>query len=152
MGRWERRCNKTKKSGAKTKKPRGRNSKWVTVSQDSRKKKKKGSREQPEEEERKEKLRVDVDGGQPALRPTQRFGVTGRKRCDSGGEKNDTSVAACFVLRHTEGPCAGACTAQRPGCTFQYQSLPFHRRHITASPPAPPFPYNAAAPNALNPK
>lgn len=66
------------------KKLRGRNSKWVTMSQVSRKK---GSREQPEEEERKEKLRVAVDGGQLALHPTQRFGVIGRKRCHSGGEE-----------------------------------------------------------------
>lgn len=33
---------------------------------------KKGSREQPEEEERKEKLRVDVEGGQLAVRPPRK--------------------------------------------------------------------------------
>lgn len=56
-------------------KSRGRNPKWVTVSQDSRKRRKQRA---AREEERKEKLRVHVDGGQLTIHWIKMF-TNGRK-------------------------------------------------------------------------
>lgn len=90
---------------------------------------------------------MDVEGGQLAVRPPQKVRRDGEEAPRLGRGEDDTSVAACFVLCHTCGEVRGS----KAGCTFQYQPLPFHRRHITALPPTPPFFDMAAAPNALNP-
>lgn len=120
--RWsERRCNKW----CKNKNLRGRNSKWVTVSQDSRKKRKQRTARRGGEKGKTESPR----GRRPA-RSLARSSPASKVRRDReeaprGRGDHDTSVAACFVLCHTEGPRAGKCTAQRPAARFSINLCPF---------------------------
>lgn len=83
-----------KKNGAKTKPvsfniylhialERGRNSKWVTVSEDSRKK---GKRKQcAPVQGKKEKLRVSVDRGQPTIHWTEMYSNKSAMKERAGG-------------------------------------------------------------------
>lgn len=65
-----------------------------------------------------------------------------------GRAANDASVAACFVLCHTEGPRAGACTAQRPAARFSINLGPFI---AATSQRCHRFPTTLPPQNALNP-
>lgn len=109
-------------------KRRGRNSKWVTVSQDSAKKKEAESNERGGEKGKTE----SPCGQRPAhYSPDSNVRQREKRGCEvlhrsSAREKNNTPAGACFGLCHFE-----VRHTEKSVCMFNYQSSPFDGCHVT---------------------